>query len=151
MKWLAGIAVVTGAMAGCAGSAAQRDGETLDQTIQVFNENMRWERFEKAALWLPPRQRAQAIDDWDERSKDVKITDWEVVKVDPHGAGEAHAQVKLSWYRESEQIVRETRAVQTWEKHGHAWIMVDETRLRGDEMPGLPEAHVDVPKRQGSR
>jgi hypothetical protein len=148
MKWLA---IIVLASAGCGASAAARDGETLDDTIHVFNENIRWERFAKAAIWLPAKQRAQAIDDWDERAKDVKITDWELVQVDPHGSNEARAQVKLEWYRESEQVVRETRAVQVWEKHGHDWILVDESRMRGDEMPGLPEAHTDVSKRQGSR
>ena len=29
--------------------------------------------------------------------------------------------------------------MQTWERHGKAWMMVDETRVRGAEMPGLPE------------
>ena len=30
-------------------------------------------------------------------------------------------------------------AVQTWEKHGKTWWVVEETRLRGREMPGLRE------------
>jgi hypothetical protein len=30
--------------------------------------------------------------------------------------------------------------VQTWERHGKGWWMVDESRLRGAPMPGLAEA-----------
>ena len=32
------------------------------------------------------------------------------------------------------------QALQTWEKHGKTWWMVDETRVKGYEMPGLQEA-----------
>ena len=76
----------------------------------------------------------------DQRSGDVKITDYEVVRVDPRGANEARVQVKLSWYKASEGTVHETHAVQTWERHGKAWWMVDEARLRGPAMPGLVES-----------
>jgi hypothetical protein len=150
MKWLA-ISVVVG---GCAAAAQQRDSDTLDQSIHIYNENVRWERFAKAAVLLPPRQRADAIEQWDERAHDLKISDWELIKLAPHGAGEVRAHVKLSWYKPSEEIVRTTDAVQTWHKLGHNWLLIDETRLRGDEMPGLAEphpTHAAVPKREETR
>ena len=56
----------------------------------------------------------------------------------------AAAEAIPSYYLESEQVLRETSAVETWEKKGRDWMLVDEERLRGHEMPGLPEpvAHV---------
>jgi hypothetical protein len=132
--------------------AAQSD--VLNETIRNYNEAIRWERFDNAASVLPPAQRAQTVDDWDERAHDLKITQFDIVKVDSKGAREARAQIKLSWYKNSEGTLRETQLVQTWEKHGKGWLMVDERRLRGHEMPGLPEplAKDDPPaepKRQG--
>jgi hypothetical protein len=40
--------------------------------------------------------------------------------------------------------------IQTWEKHGKGWLLVDERRLRGHEMPGLPEplAKDDAPAKK---
>ncbi len=38
----------------------------------------------------------------------------------PAGRGQARAQVKVSWYLDSEQILRETSAIQTWVKKGQA-------------------------------
>jgi hypothetical protein len=61
------------------------------------------------------------------------------VKVVQKGEREARVEVKLEWYRDSEGTVRETRAMQTWERHGKLWLIVDEARVRGAEMPGLPE------------
>jgi hypothetical protein len=129
--------LITILVAGC--GAAQSHVDDLADSVRTYNDGVRWERFANAATSIPPPQRAKFVDEMDERAGDLKITDYEVVKVDPKGAREAHVQIKLSWYRESEGTLRETHAIQTWERHGKAWLMVDEARLRGAEMPGLPE------------
>jgi hypothetical protein len=130
---------------GC--GAALHDQPDLPESVRMFNEGVRWERFTAAAAALPPRERSQFVDDMDQRSGEVKITDYEVMRIDPRGEHEARVQVKLSWYKTSEGTIHETHAVQTWERHGKAWWMVDEARLRGAPMPGLadlPAAPVSV-------
>jgi hypothetical protein len=123
---------------GC-GAAPLHSEADLPESIRQFNDGVRWERFSVAATSIPPPQRSQFVDEMDERAGDVKITDYEVVRVDPRGAREARVQIKLSWYKSSEGTVHETHAMQTWERHGKVWLMVDEIRLRGAEMPGLSE------------
>jgi hypothetical protein len=123
----------------CAAAQHANDGDNLDETIQVYNDAVRWERFDKAAVLLPPLQRADAIDQWDERAHDLKITEWEVVEQRPRVKDDVKVHVKLSWYRPSEEVVRVTDAMQTWHKKGKGWLLVEEARLRGPEMPGLPE------------
>jgi len=122
-----------------AACAAPKSGDTLGESIRRYNEGVRWERFAVAAVHVPPKERTTFVEEADERAEDLKITDYEVVNVDARGDKEAKVQVKLSWYRESEGTLRETQSVQTWEKHGKTWWMVDETRLKGHEMPGLTE------------
>jgi hypothetical protein len=131
-------ALITVLLLGC-GAPQVRTENDLTESIRQFNDGVRWERFAVAASSIPPPQRAQFVDEMDERASDLKITDYEVVKVDPHGAREASVQVKLSWYQASVGTVHETHALQTWERHGKVWWMVDEARLRGSEMPGLAE------------
>src|SRR5215468_10189144 len=131
-------ALITILMLGC-GAAQLHDEPDLSESIRMFNDGVRWERFASAAVQLPPRERSQFVDDMDQRSADVKITDYEVVRVDPRGEREARVQVKLSWYKTSEGTIHETHAVQTWERHGKTWWRVDEIRLRGAAMPGLAE------------
>lgn len=126
------------AVAGC-GALAPKPTETLTESVQTYNDGVRWSRFAVAATHVPPLQRAQFVDDWDERANDLKISDYEVVKVDRKGPEEARVQVKMSWYKNSEGTLHETHALQTWERHGKDWLIVDESRLRGTEMPGLPE------------
>lgn len=119
---------------------APRSGETLTESVRAYNEGVRWQRYAVAATHIPPEQRSDFVDEADERSKDLKITDYEVVKVEQKGDTEAKVQVKVSWYLDSVGKLNETQAVQTWERHGKTWLVVDESRLRGAEMPGLREA-----------
>jgi len=131
--------VIFAAIATVAGCGAARQADTLGESVQHYNDSVRWGRFEMAAGHIPASQRAQRMDEWDERANDVKITDYEVVNMVPRGEREARVQIKVSWYKGSEGTVHETHAVQTWERHGKDWLMVDESRVRGSEMPGLPE------------
>ncbi|MBA3818976.1 MAG: hypothetical protein H0X17_08805 [Deltaproteobacteria bacterium] len=119
--------------------AKQQSSETLVESIRSYNDGMRWQRFAVAATLVPPRERSKFVEDMDERAEDLRITDYEVVKVDRKGAKEAEVQVKVSWYKDSEGTLRETHARQTWERHGENWLIVDTERMRGAEMPGLPD------------
>jgi hypothetical protein len=121
------------------GAPQVRTEEDLSESIRQFNDGVRWGRFAVAASSIPPPERSHFVDEMDERASDLKITDYEVVRVDPHGKTEAAVHVKLSWYKASEGTVHETHALQTWERHGKSWWMVDESRMRGAEMPGLAE------------
>jgi hypothetical protein len=113
--------------------------ETLTESVRSFNDGIRWERFAMAASRIPPRERSQFVEDMDVRAEDLKITDYEIVRVDARGPREARVQIKVSWYRTSEGTLRETHAMQTWERQGKVWMMVAEARVRGAEMPGLSD------------
>ena len=80
--------LITVLFVGC-GGAQIHDQEDLSMSIRSYNDGVRWERFAAAASALPPRQRAEFVDEMDERANEVKITDYEVVKVDPRGEREA--------------------------------------------------------------
>lgn len=130
-----GLAVVVGLGLGC-GGAAPRD--TLLETVQTYNDGVRWQRFAAAAVAVPPAEREQFLDERDQLAEDLRITDYEVVRVADHGA-RAEIQVKLTWFRDSEGTVHDTWARQRWERQGGAWRVVDERRVRGEPMPGLAE------------
>ena len=130
---------ITLLLLGC-GAAQSHPEDDLAESIRQFNDGVRWGRYEIAASSIPPPQRAQFVDDMDERGDDLKITDYDIVKVDPHGSREARVQIKIGWYKTSEGTVHETHAQQLWERQGKTWLMVEEKRLRGTEMPGLSES-----------
>ncbi len=136
--------MIMGALAaGCGGAA--RMGESLVDTVTAYNQGVRWGRFPAAAAHVPAAERNAFLDDRDELAEDLRITDYELVGVEPSGSRSARVHVKYTWFRNSEDIVRETHADQRWEQQGKAWIIVDERRLRGPAMPGLlePEPEFD--------
>jgi hypothetical protein len=117
-----------------------KSGETLGESVRAYNEGVRWERFDVAAVHVPPKERSQFADDADQRAKDLRITEYDIVRVDQKAKGVAEVQIKIGWYLDSEGKLRETHTKQMWERHGKTWLIVDETRLRGQEMPGIREA-----------
>jgi len=131
------IAACAAALGACGATA--RDTDSLGDAIRSYNDGVRWGRFGVAATKIPPRERSQFIDDMDERADTVKITEYEVVDVASTSPREAKVRLKMSWYSTEEGTLHETRAEQTWERHGKAWFMVGEARVRGTAMPGLPE------------
>ena len=128
-------------MLGC--GASLHDQPDLSESVRLFNEGVRWERFTAAASALPPRDRAQFVDDMDQRSGDVKITEYEVLRVDPRGAREARVQVKLSWYKTSEGTIHETHAVQTC---SHCGGELTARNVRVHPGPGAQESSVVNPE-----
>jgi hypothetical protein len=119
--------------------AVPKQPDSLPESVRSYNEGVRWGRLGVAATKVPPRERAQFIEEMDERSEDVKITDYEVLNIAALGARAAKVRVKMSWYLASKGTVHETHAEQTWERLGKAWFIVQEQRVRGAEMPGLAE------------
>ncbi len=119
--------------------AVPQDNDTLGDSIRSYNDGVRWGRYGAAASKVPPRERAAFVEDMDERADTVKITDYEIVDISARGSREARVRIKMSWYANNEGTLHETHAVQTWERQGKLWFMVEESRVRGVEMPGLPE------------
>lgn len=138
------VLAITGACGG-----PHKETETLTESIRAFNEGMRWQRFAVAANAIPPEERGAFVDEMDERADDLKITDYEIVRVETPSKKEARVHIKVSWYLDSEGTLHETHAIQTWESRNQRWWMVDASRLRGDEMPGLTEPATE-PTKPGS-
>lgn len=141
-KYLTGAALaltLAGTSAGLLGcGAAPRRGETLQESVRTYHEGIRWQRYAAAAGRLPPAERSAFLDEWDERSTDLKITDYEIVDMEARG-DTARVQVKFSWYGDREGTLHDTHARQTWNRRGKVWILTDEVRTRGEPMPGLAE------------
>ena len=133
--WWAGLLLVA---VGC--GAAAKNPEPLAHAVRLYNDSVRWQRFDQAAQRIPLAQRDYFLDQRDQVHEDLRIHNYEVVRV-RYGPNrlQARVHVKYSWYLDSRGVVRETHAVQRWENHEGMWSVTGETRLRGTSMPGLPD------------
>ena len=133
MRALVGVCLL---LAACGGTKKQT--ENLLETSMRFQEGLRWARFEDAAAHVPPEEREAFLDEHDELGEDLRIDDYEVIRVhfkDSHDV--AMVQVKYTWHLDGEGIVKETVTDQRWELHGKVWWMSKELHKRGDDMPGI--------------
>lgn len=124
---------------GLAGSAcATPQIIPLGEAVRTYNEGVRWERFELAADYVPPGRRDQFIDRRDQLHEDLRINDYEVVRVRYDQTGRrARVHVKYTWHLDSRGVVHETHTVQSWERHSRQWLMNTERHLRGEPIPGV--------------
>lgn len=128
-----------------------QNNDTLGDSIRSYNDGVRWGRYTVAAAKVPPKERSGFVADMDERAENIKITDYDIVDVAAKNEREAKVRIKIAWYDDREGTVHETHAIQTWERQGKLWFMVEEVRLRGKEMPGLPEPIAKEPTRESRR
>jgi hypothetical protein len=130
------LVIVLLSLAACA--TPQKKKESLLDTSLRFQEGLRWGRFEDAASHVPASEREAFLDEHDKLADNLRIDDYEVIRVHfSGGQEEAMVEVKYTWHLDGEGIVKTTVTDQRWELHGVAWLLEDESKKRGDDMPGL--------------
>lgn len=131
--------VLVAAVAGGCGPAGKRQTPLIDQ-LREFNESVRWQQFDKAALSVPVLEREDFLDEREELAEDLEIDDFVIKRMRYRNARTwARVDVLYTWHLDSRGIVHKTTARQIWEVSGKAWIITAETRVRGEPMPGLNE------------
>jgi hypothetical protein len=131
------------AVAGCAGRAKKT--ENFMASVRGYNEGVKWHRFTRAAKHLTRQERTPFLRERAELEKELRIVEWEILEVEYAGAQRraADVRVRYTWHLDREGIVHETTATQTWELRGKRWIMAEEVRVLGPEMPGVAEPPPD--------
>jgi hypothetical protein len=128
------------ALAACGTSVGQKQTERLIESSTGYQEGMRWGRFEDAAAYVPPEERDGFLDERDRLGEDLRIDDYEVLRVHmQNGHKAARVRVKYTWHLDSVGRVFETVTEQKWARHGQQWLLEEEIVQRGEAMPGMPE------------
>ena len=111
----------------------------LQDAIGTYNDGIRWERFTAAAAHVKAAERDDFLDERDGLSKYLRITGYDIVRVDLSDASKTSANVviKYEWYDDRKGTVRESHVAQTWSQQKGRWWVVKEALVRGDEMPGV--------------
>jgi hypothetical protein len=120
----------------CACGGGQKQNEDLINNIRAYQEGLRWRRYEQAADYVAPDERSQFLDRRDEIDKDLRIDDYEVVRVTlAEGHEEALVQIRFTWHLDNVGTVHETVVEEKWKKEKPVWRIVDTKHKRGEEMP----------------
>lgn len=120
------------------GTACQPKGDALSDSYKMFNNDLRWKRYDTAAQFMPPSMRGAFLEAVEKDEKDLNITDFEIKDVfaDPD-TGKAVVRVRIVWYMNNEAVEKRGMVTQTWEldKKTGAYVM---TKMTG-ESPWAPK------------
>jgi hypothetical protein len=126
-------------LAACGASPKQSD--LLIESSTAYQVGVRGGRSEDAALYLAPDRRDDFLDERDRLGEDLRIDDYEVLRVHlSNGQKAARVRVKYTWHLDSVGTVHETVTEQSWSRSGQQWVLEAEFVKRGEPLPGIPEA-----------
>ncbi|MCA9664027.1 MAG: hypothetical protein KC503_00520 [Myxococcales bacterium] len=127
----------------CAGCNAQNKDNLLE-SLQAYNDALRWRRHESASKYLRGRARAHFVNAADRRG-DVRVTHYQIRHVKFVGSKRAVVLVRFNWYSELRGRMHHTTMTQHWDSKGD-WHITDQRWVRGPTLPLLAAA--PAPKRR---
>ncbi len=134
----AGIFII--GIAGCL-TPGQRREDTLMREARLFNDDLRWGRWDSMTSSMPPEDRQAFKARVELVDKELVLGDFEVTAINfQEGNEAATVTVKLDWYWKRDQIVKNSELTQRWEWKRGRWVMTQQRRSRGDRFALVPEA-----------
>jgi len=119
--------------------------EPLIVHLRSYNEAVRWQKFDTAALNVPLLEREDFLDEREELGEDLRIVDFEIKRVRFRDERKkARVDVQYTWHLDSLGIVHKTVTRQIWQRFGKTWLITKETHVRGEPMPGIDEPEPDT-------
>ena len=143
------------AASGCITGMGYSTVDQVTNAAREYNNDVRWGRWEQAAVHVPKDKRARFVDKHTQLDDLLEIADFELVNIVIDKQKEsAQARVDYTWVLKDRGIVEKTTTRQTWERHDGQWIVQQEIRVKGsplalfDEQPRPPRA-TTVPDIEG--
>lgn len=112
-------------LGGCKTTASPLE---LKTSVKGFNENLRWERFDAAATFLPPAERSAFVRHYLELQEDLSIQSLEVRNVqlnEQQDIPRAQVLVQAEYYLLPSTVVHQQTLTQEWEFNQGVWQLAD--------------------------
>ena len=127
------------ALCGCL-SATQRREDDLIRDARMFNDDLRWARWDQMGATMPADEKRLFMERVDLVGNNLVMCDFEVKSVNfETGSNTATVTAYVEWYMKTDPSVRQVTLVQRWESRNGRWVMVKQRRSHGDRFPLVPE------------
>lgn len=143
-------------LAACAASPDHiDDGIALKNSVQEFHKNLRWARYQEAALHVSPDYRNTFLGRYEELGEEFHITELEVKSVlyekDEDNNPIAIVETEQQWYKERTMTIKKERFIERWRRDREGWQMLsrdtkDEWKAKQKEKLKKSEAAKEAPK-----
>jgi hypothetical protein len=126
-------------LAGCL-SAAQRREDDFMRDARMFNDDLRWARWDSMGASMPAEDRRLLLERVDLVGNDLVMCDYEVKSVHfDTGSSGASVTVAIEWYLKNDPSLRKATLEQKWESRNGRWMMTKQRRSHGDRFPLVTE------------
>ena len=127
------------ALAGCL-SASQRRQDDLMRDARMFNDDLRWARWDQMGSAMSVEDRQLLLERVDLVGNDLVMCDYEVKSVHfDTGSSAATVAVFIEWYSKTDPSLRNTTIEQRWETRDGRWMMIKQRRSHGARFPLVTE------------
>ena len=127
------------ALLGCL-SATQRREDDLIRDARMFNDDLRWARWDQMGATMPPDEKRFFLARVELVGTDLVMCDFEVKSVNfDTGSNAATVSAYVEWYMKTDPNVRHVTLEQRWESRNGRWLMVKQRRSHGDRFPLVTE------------
>ncbi len=121
-------------------SATQRREDDLIRDARMFNDDLRWARWDQMGATMPPDEKRLFLERVELVGTDLVMCDFEVKSVNfEKESNAATVTAYVEWYIKTDPSVRHVTLEQRWENRTGRWIMVKQRRSHGDRFPLVPE------------
>jgi hypothetical protein len=133
MRSGAAIVTIAAALFVVACGVAEGPREKLKHTAFVFNEGLRWGRYQEVLPRVDPEARDHFMEMHKEWGSTIRLSNVEPVQyVIAENNEKAAITVQFTWYRVDEMVEHVTQTVQYWERRDGEWMMIAEEHSSGE-------------------
>lgn len=130
-RWMGLLVAVVLAASSCSGGT-YNSAEHLRDSVNHFNDAIRWGQHFRAAEWVQADHRNLWLSERRDWGDDLRIADYEVLDTQIGETGRtATVRVSMDWYRLSVGEVESSMLTQQWVKEGRTWVMASEEVTEG--------------------
>jgi len=123
--------IIMSAVYACAGGYTNE--EKLIDAINMYNEGMKWGKMDDMLLYIPKDEHERFFEKHKDWGRDISISGYQVVRQAYDKEKEiAIVQIRISWFRVDEQVLKSTVFQHKWEKDDKdRWMITEETVVEG--------------------
>jgi len=111
---------------------------SLSDSIRMFNDSLRWNRYQAAGKFVVPMDRGNFIRDQQNAGESRRIVEYKLVEIlmeDPKTAG---VIVQWSVTSTDSPVVQKERILQSWTQVGTEWFLLRIAEAENAETGGKP-------------
>ena len=121
---------------GCGGGRKADLGDTL----RDFNQQVRWGSWMAAARHVDAKSRSGWLRARVVAAASLRVTDVQLLGVQPQSEDTAIVLVGVSWYRVTDPTLRQRIWQQTWRYDDEVWLLAEEVVVQQQTEPQKPAA-----------